>query len=225
MSNVVVAENHLTYGGVKYFRGGAQVIELLSSGEKRTPVFGENYLEPKDNIPAGHVKVSKSKVIQIDYGSTEKSAIGAAVAAIVHGVPVKFSGDDVWTKTKSGELRVVLFSVKTTDLVDAVNRSPQAMANLVEWGGNARAVHQAFFVVDGATASHFDNDAAVSLSAGAGGLQATVGGTSSSSGGTTLVLPTGCCYAYLLAEFEWNAHQKKNITRAVDANDDQWSFG
>ena len=48
MPNVVVKENHLTFGGVAYFRGHAEDVEIGSIGEKRTPLTKQNYLEVKD---------------------------------------------------------------------------------------------------------------------------------------------------------------------------------
>ena len=51
MANVAVKENHLTFGGVSYFRGHAEEVEIGSIGEKRTPLTKQNYLEVKDRIP------------------------------------------------------------------------------------------------------------------------------------------------------------------------------
>jgi hypothetical protein len=35
---------------------------------------------------------------------------------------------------------------------------------------------------------------------------------------------TNMGFAYLLAKIDWDAHEKKNQTRIVDLDDDQWSF-
>ena len=132
MANVVVAENHLTFGGVRYFRGGAQTVQFLSIGEKKTPLLGQNRLEVKDGIPVGKLPVAKSGVIEIDFTSTKKSSFTTAVSAIIGGVPVHLDGGAAFDKMHAHELKLVLLSVTTGELVSAVNKSPQTMQKLVE---------------------------------------------------------------------------------------------
>ena len=224
MANVVVAENHLTFGGVRYFRGGAQTVQLLSIGEKKKPLIGQNRLEVKDNILVGKVQAAKSSMIEIDFTSTKKSAFTTAVSAIIEGIPVHLDGGAAFDKMHAHELKLVLLSVTTGDLVSAVNKSPQAKQKLIDWGDDARGVHQAFFVIDAKTASQFGSNTTVNLSAGVKGMEAKVGASSQTSNTSSVVLPAGMCFAYLLAKFDWDAKQKKNVTKAVDADPDQWSF-
>lgn len=90
MANVVVKENHLTFGGVRYFRGQAEEVELGSIGEKRTPITGQHYLEVKDRIPPRKFDAVKSTVVDIDFSRTSSNAFDTAVSVIVKGVPVNF---------------------------------------------------------------------------------------------------------------------------------------
>ena len=62
------------------------------------------------------------------------------------------------------------------------------------------------------------------IAAGAAGIEASVGGSSSSSGVTKVRISPGTGFAYLLAKIDWDAKQKKNQTKIVDLDDDQWSF-
>lgn len=224
MANVVVKENHLTFGGVAYFRGNAEEVEIGSIGEKRTPLTKQNYLEVKDRIPVPNIDVTKSTVVEIDFTKTSKNVFDAAVSAIVKGVPVKFSGDATFDKLRSGELKLVKFSVSTNDMKRAANDSPQKLQDLIQWGNDARIAHQVFIVMEASLANQFDNNVAVDLSAGTKGIEAKVGVNGSASGTTTVQISKGTCFAYLLAKIDWDAHMKKNQTKIVDLDDDQWSF-
>ncbi|HYG57790.1 MAG TPA: hypothetical protein VD902_06945 [Symbiobacteriaceae bacterium] len=224
MANVVVKENHLTYGGVAYFRGHAEEVQIGSIGEKRTPITKQNYLEVKDQIPVAKIDVTRATVTEIDFTQTSKSAFAAMVNAIIKGVPVKLTGDATFDQLRSGELKLVKFSVTNNEMMEAANNSPQKLEYLKEWGNDARIAHQVFVVMEASLARKFDNNVNVTLSAGAEGLEATVGGSGSASGSTTVRISKGTCFAYLLCKIDWDAKQKKNQTRIVDLDDDQWSF-
>jgi hypothetical protein len=224
MANVVVAENHLTFGGVAYFRAHAEEVEIGSIGEKRQPITKQNYLEVKGRIPVPKIAVAQSTVVGIDFTKTSKSAFNTVVSAIIQGVPVKFSGDATFDKLKSGSLKLVKFSILSNDMKEAANNSPQAIQDLIEWGDNARIATQVFIVMEAALANQFNNNVTVNLSAGVKGLEAKVGGSGSTSGTTTVQISNGTCFAYLLAKIDWDASQKKNKTKIVDLDDDQWSF-
>lgn len=222
MANVAVAENHLTVGGVAYFRGNADKVEFGSIGVKRTPLGKQNYIEVKDRLPVDKVGKTKSTVVEIDFTKTSKSAFGTAISAIVEGVPVKFTGDASFEKMRSGELKLVQISAMLNDVRDAINKSPKAMADLVEWGNDAVVVTSVFLVMEAKLANRFNNNVDVSLSAGIKGMEAKVSGGNTSSGTTTVTWSKDSCFAYLLAKPKWDASQKKNVTRATDLKTDQW---
>jgi hypothetical protein len=75
MANVVVAENHLTFGGIAYFRGGAENAEIGSSGEKRQPITKQNYLEVKDRIPIAKISMTRATVADIDFTKPRKALL------------------------------------------------------------------------------------------------------------------------------------------------------
>jgi hypothetical protein len=224
MAKVVVKDNHLNFGGVTYFRGHAEEVEIGSYGEKRTPITKMNYLEVKGRIPVKKIDVAKSTVVDIDFSQTSKSAFNTNVFAIVQGVPVKFSGGTTFDKLKKGELKLVKFSVLNNDMEKAANNSPKALDKLIDYGNDARIAHQVFVVMEASLATKFDNNVTADLSVGAGALQATVNGSHSKSGETTVKINAGTGFAYLLLKLDWNAKQKKNKTKIIDTDDDQWSF-
>jgi hypothetical protein len=219
-----VHENHLTFGGVAYFRGHAEEVEIGSIGEKRTPLTKQNYLEVKDHIPVPKIGVAKATAVEIDFTKTTKTAFNTVVSAIIKGVPVKLNGDATFDKLRSGELKLVKFSVETSDMVKAANDAPRALDELIGWGNDARIAHEVFVVMDASLSNVFDNDIRVDLSAGVKGMKAKVGVGTSGAGSTEVELSQGTCFAYLLARIDWDAKQKKNQTRIVDLDDDQWSL-
>ena len=225
MANVVVKENHLTFGGVTYFRGHAEEIEIGSIGEKRTSLMKQNYLEVKDRIQVPQINVVKATVVNIDFNKTSKSAFNVMVSAIIKGVPAKLDGDASFEKMRSGELKLVKFSVLNNDMKKEANNSPEKLQALIEWGKDARIVHQVFVVIEASLAYQFEKNVNVELSAGIKGLEAKVGGGGSGSGATTVQISKGTCFAYLLVKIKWDAKKKKKRTRIVDLNDDQWRSG
>ncbi len=229
MTSVVLGEAHLKYGGVSYYRGHAEEVELLSIGEKRTPLTKQNYLEVKDRLPVGNIRGVKSTVVEIDTAKLSAGDFGAKISAIIPAggvpIPVKLSADEASRKFKAAELKLVKISMEAADVVRAINDSPMKRNKLIDWGNDARVAHQLFLVIEAKTARAFDNNVSVEVSVGVKGvLELTVGGSKSAQGATTVTMEPGCCFAYLLAEIDWDAKMKKNINKAIDVDDDQWGL-
>ncbi|MCU0370725.1 MAG: hypothetical protein MUC31_04875, partial [Bacteroidales bacterium] len=93
MKNVVVKENHLTFGGVAYFRAHAEEVQIGSLGELRKPIPKQNYLEVKDNIDIPGDDIVQVAMVNIDFSETKKTDLSLGASAVMEGVPVKFSGD------------------------------------------------------------------------------------------------------------------------------------
>ncbi|MCA9700810.1 MAG: hypothetical protein KC431_25000 [Myxococcales bacterium] len=220
MANVVVKESHLTYGGVGYFRGHAEEVELGSIGEKRTPLTSMNYLEVKDRIPAGKISRVKSVLVDIDFASSTKSAFGIKLAVPINGVPVSLGASTAYSKLQSGELRMVKFSVDNNVMKNAANASSARLKDLAKWGNDARIAHQLFVVMSGEIATAFSNNTNVELGVGASGLEATANVATGGTRQTTVQIAAGTCFAYLLLKIDWN----KGKTQIDDLNDDKWSL-
>ena len=116
MTNVVVKENHLTFGGIAYFRAHAEEVEIGSIGEKRKPLTKQNYLEVKDRVLVPKKNIVKATVAEIDFIKTSKKAFNVKARAIVNGVPAKLSGSAVFDKLRSGDLKLVKFSISNNDM-------------------------------------------------------------------------------------------------------------
>jgi hypothetical protein len=220
MATANVKDSHLNYDGKNYFRGGAEDVKLGSYGEKRTPLTSTNYLEVKGEVPVPNIAKATATVVGIDQNKLSKTDVKVDVKAIVEGVPVKLSPEVAAQKLTNNELKLVKFTVLPNDMEAAVNKSPAALADLKNYGKDARIAHQIFVVMDAKLATKFDNDVTVTLSAGKGPIEAKVGVSHSSSNAATVQISAGTTFAYLLVKIDWN----DNKSKVVDLDDDQWSF-
>lgn len=217
--NVNVSESHFTYGGIAYFRGHAEEIQLGSIGEKQTPLTKMNYLEAQDHIPAE--KIGRAEVIKVDVDFTEIKQAGfdLNVSAAIQGVPVSASTALHGNKASESELSLLKFSIEAIDMLRVVNGLPAQLGHLKRWGGKARIAHQVFVVVEATLATMFAAAGRVDLMAGSGPLRAAVGGSRSTHSTSVVSISRGTCFAYLLAKIDW----KKD--RIHELHDDQWGLG
>lgn len=224
MPNVVVKESHLTYGGIAYFRAHAEEIELGSIGEKRKPLAKQNYLEVKDRILIPEDNIVEATVVDIDFSKSSKVALNASGSGVVSGVPAKAGVKASFERFKSGDLKLVKFSVSNRNIIKAANQSKDQLDQLIRWGRDARIAHQIFVVMEAKLANEFSRGVDVNISAGVNGLEAKVGGGFSASGKTDVKISKDTCFAYLLLKIEWDEKKKANRTKIVDLNDDQWGL-
>jgi hypothetical protein len=220
MKNVVVKENHLTFGGVAYFRAHAEEVEIGSIGEKRKPLFKQNYLEVKDRLLVPEENIVIATEAEIDFINTSKKSFKLKAAAIIEGVPVKLGGDAVFDRLRSGELKLVKFSIANNDLKKLANNSSQQLESIIHWGKKARLAHQIFVVIEAELANAFSRNINVGLAAGVTGLEARLDAGFGASGATTVTLSKGTCFAYLLLKPEWN----DSGNGIIDLDDDQWGM-
>lgn len=145
----------------------SEEVEIGSIGEKRQPLTQQNYLEVKDRIPIGKIHGVKSNVFEIETTQLSKTDLKTEVNAIVpiNGVPVPttLAVETAWKKLTSAELKLVKFSVMNNDTIEACNDSPQKLKFLIDWGNDARIVHQVFIVMDAKLSNKFDNNVNVTL--------------------------------------------------------------
>jgi hypothetical protein len=72
----VVKDNHLSFNGKNYFRGGSEDVELGSYGEKKSPITQTNYLEVQGKIPTAKLKVKEAVEVTIDFEDIGEGAPG-----------------------------------------------------------------------------------------------------------------------------------------------------
>lgn len=205
-----VEASHLVCSGIRYFRGGAEYVEIGSEGKLKRPVFGQNFLSVWKDIKAD-VKADRPLVIEFDDKATSSSdfSLGADFK------PVDASAGNVYSRMVSHELKLVLFSVDRATMVKAINDHPSARAYLRGEGNDARVALAVFKVVRASTMTSISNATSFALDIGAGSLKGSVGSSSTS----TITLGTGTTLAYLPYQPKWDGD------RVNDLVVDEWSFG
>jgi hypothetical protein len=202
MSLATIHNNGLTFAGVGYFRGNAPSIRLADYGQKRSPAFSANYLEPQDGIPAAKLKINQVTEVGIDFEKSSEADIklNLNVAGLYKG-----GADAAYGALKSGTLKLIKLDMDLGDVKDAVNNSPAVLNNLASYGGDARVAHQVFLVLSSTEADSFKVGGTVSVSKLGTSLVLTAG----TNGSTKVELSSGTTYAYLLCKPDWNTGKTK----------------
>ena len=240
MPNVAVEKNRFILNGISYFRGNADTVELGSYGEKKTPLFGQNYLEVYSKIPIPSTNINKSGVFEIDTTKKSKTTFNGGVKFISKAGVIELDADAAFEQAKNNQLKLVKFNVNLQDMINAANNSQNAIQTLKSRGNDARIVHQIFVVMEATLANQFNNHVGISIESGelkaiitdkelsknpkGSKLSGAITGEFDNSGTTEVKIPKGTCFAYLLAKIEWDAKLKKRRKKIVYLEDDQWGF-
>lgn len=214
MANVNVFESHLTYGGVKYFRGKAESIMIGDQGDKQTPLFGANYLSVQDHLPVKKIKIKQAVITKIDLQRSKKADITANLTVADWGGSLS----DAYEAIANNELELVKFEMTLGELRDAYNNSVKARRRLDDYGNDGRVANEIFVVMSASSARTFSasRDIGVSLIGQEISLSA---GTSRAS---TVTISASTTYAYLLAKPDWDG--RGDGRRIKSFKDDQWAL-
>ena len=236
MAKAIVKHNRLHFNGKNYFRGNSEEIQLADIGEKRTPVFGMNYLEPKNHVDSRPMKVNASTVVDIDFSRSSETAIQQMASGALKGLGIELSTDmsSVTEKVRSGQLKLAKLSIDLNELENATNADRDALEDLRGFGSDARIVSEIWVVIDASFADEFQNAHDVTVS-GSGTIKGIQISTSTSTGikrggATGVTLSEGTCLAYMLVKPEWSERPRRRRRRRrqdpptiIDLDDDQWS--
>ncbi|WP_224369572.1 hypothetical protein [Hyalangium versicolor] len=214
---VVVHNNHLTFNGIQYFRGGSESVYIGAYGEKKTPLFGQNYLQVQSDLPAAKLVVNSVTTADIDFS---KSSAGDVKLGLTVAGGYSGTGDVAFNDLKTGKLKLVKFEMRLGDLATAVNALPDVLANLKRYGNDARVAHQIFVAMEATMAHTFTTSGHLTFNKTGGKLQVSASGGGTTSGTTSVTLSPGTTYAYLLAKVDWN----KGKSKVDQFNDDQFGL-
>ncbi len=213
----VVKDNHLSFNGKNYFRGGSEDIYLGAYGEKKTPLTQTNYLEVQDGIPAPKLKVKEAVEVKIDFDKTSKTEF---LANINVSVVFKASPKTAYEDMVNHKLKLVKLVVDNEDMKYAANHSPKALDNLKSYGNDARIANQIFVVMDAEMTKTFTSAKSFNVTLSQGLVKVTAEGSSTTSGATTVTVSEGSCFAYGLVKLDWD----KGKDQIEKITDDQWSL-
>jgi hypothetical protein len=186
----VVHGDHLTFNGVEYYRDGAESVLLGTYGEKRAPAPRREHVEARGRIPAARLVVRSSAAVEVDG---ERSR-----------------GDVDLEALRSGARKLVSLEMLLPDVKFAVNGAPNVLRSLKSYGWEARVVHQVIAILEPTLAEALARASGFRVGGddGADALTVTVGAT-------TVSLPAGSTYGYLLCRPEWN-RSRTGVERFVD---------
>jgi hypothetical protein len=221
MANTKVEENHLTFGGTKYFRGHASAVSVGSCGEKNTPVLGQNYLDVKSRIPLKGIKI-KAQPVSIDFSNASSADFGVDVTAIIKGVKTKLAGSVALSKLRSGDLQLLLLTPSSNDIKNAANGSTSVLDNLRDYS-KERIASEVFIVIDAETSTTITNSTDVKITGSKDSAELKLSAKTSSTKTTNVTFPAGMCFAYMLLKVDWKMKfLKKDYIEDLDM--DPWSM-
>ena len=223
---VKITDSKFVYSGKSYFRGGCEDVNLVSYGEKKTPLGKASYLYMASTVtPAnlGKVDVAVSGPYPIEWGKFSDTDVNVGIKYLTAvGGQVAFSRQ----AAKSASLVLMKLSVGSIALKNLLNHHADTARNwLKDEGNDARIVSDAWIVVEALLASRVTTGGGISVTAplGASGFTLEVGTSSSSTVVTKVQIPENTCFAYLLSKVkkwdkingEWKVEELEDDTQGL----------
>jgi hypothetical protein len=223
---VKITDSKFVYSGKSYFRGGCEDVNLVSFGEKKTPIGKPNYLYVAGTVtPAnlGKVKVTVSGPYSIEWEKFSDSDVNVGIKYLTAvGGQVGFSR----SAAKSAKLVLMKLSLGSIALTNLLNKHANIARNhMKEEGNDARIVSDCWMVMEAELASKITSGGKVSVSAplGASGFTLDVGAGGSSTTTSRVQIPENTCFAYLLAKVkkwdkvngEWMVEELEDDTKGL----------
>lgn len=207
------------YGGVNYFRGKAENVNLCSDGEKKTPVGQVNYLAVQGQVPRGKlgdVTVKISGPYTIEWSKYSNTDVNASIKYLkVGGGTGTFSRE----AAKSANLKLVKFSLDEGQLKRLLNKYADSVRNyLADEGRDGRIVSEVWVVMEANLASQVTTGGSVKGEGSGGGFKVEVAASGSSTTKTSITVPPNTTFAYLLHKVKDWSKGKETIE---DMEDDQ----
>ena len=215
--SAVIKENHMKYGGKRYFKPGGNMITIRTFGSKRTPTGQANYLEAHNEIPAPKLngRLTNPTIVEIDTVKTSKGNFLANISNFM-GI-FGLSGNAAWSKVSAGQYKFLHVGIQMGDLKEAYNQSPKSRNEFADISGKERAVCEVFIVLETSEAVKVANSANFGLEVSGGVLNLTASGGASGSRTTKVSISPGTVYAYMLAKPDW----KNSKSEIKSFSDDQ----
>src|SRR4051794_4333212 len=145
---VVIGKNNVNVAGFDYFVGDSPSVVFGGYGDKRTPAFGENFLNMAGVLPAP--KLAKVKLLTTTLDVEVSSSVDASLLGGVK-VPALGGGTVKLTAGALTENKVKLMKISPmgdNELTDQYNDSPTILQQLIDIGARARVVESVLIAVD-----------------------------------------------------------------------------
>jgi hypothetical protein len=207
------------YNSMRYFRGKSENVRLGSYGDKKTPITQSNYLLVQNNITAENLAKRPSHITgpyAIDWSRQSDSAVNVGLSfinALGAAVPLTRSA------THSANLQLVKVHFNRGPLTTLLNRHANGARNWLAGAGNSgRVVGEIWVVMEGTLASEVTTRGSISADASVLGIKIDLSAGTSTTRVSSVVLPSGTTFAYLLYKVKkWN----RDKTVIEELEDDQ----
>lgn len=198
------SDSKFVYSAKSYFRGACEDLNLVTFGEKKTPIGNvATYLYVAGTITADNlakVKVTASGPYSIEWEKFSDSDVNVGIKYLtVAGGQAAFN-----RKTAAAaDLVLMKLSLGSIELTNLLNKyAPKARSYLKDEGNDARIVSDVWIVMEAQLASKVTSGGSLSVTAplGTSGFTLQVGGSTSSTTTTKVQIPEKTCFAYTLAK-------------------------
>jgi len=207
------------YNGKRYFRGNSENIRIGSYGDKKTPMTQTNYLQVQNNITNENLTKQTSHITgpyDIDWGQYSESDVNAGISFItIAGGTASFNRN----VARSANLKLVKVHFDKGPLTTLLNRHANGARKWLAGAGNSgRVVGEVWIVMDATLASEVVNRGSISGDGIIKGFKIDLSGSSSKTNISSVTIPAGTTFSYLLYKVKkWN----KEKTKIEELEDDQ----
>lgn len=196
-----ITDNVFEYGGMKYFRGNAHLVEIGTFGEKKDPIGSKAYIDPESTVVRQNLvgRIKKGSPVGVDWGQTTNAALEANGQMRVFGLNLSVKTNYNRDTARAANLKLYSLSIDETPLKAMLNGDAAAARRfLADEGSDGRIVTQIWVVMEAELAEHFNTSGSVNVAAGDSNLSVTASG--GKSGTQKITLSAGSTFAYALSK-------------------------
>ena len=210
-----ITTHFFEWGGQKYFRGNAHLVEPGTYGRKKDPVGAKSYIEPAGKIKPLHLdgRLKFNTRTKVDWASVSASELqaDAELNYLSLGKSGALSFDHA--KAKSARLELVNLSIDENPMIRMLNEADIARDWLAREGGDGRVVSEYWIVVDAELGETFATSAGLSIGVKAFGSVAGLTLAAGSQGTQTLMLSPGTTFAFKMHKVSDWSKGKDSVLR------------
>ena len=218
--SVTISDSKFVYSGKSYFRGGCEDVNLVSFGEKKSPIGKPHYLYVAGTVTAtslAQAKVTVSGPYSIEWAKFSDTDVNVGIKYLTAaGGQVGFSRN----AAKSANLVLMKLSLNSIALKTLLNKHAGTARNyLRDEGNDARIVSDVWIVMEAQLASKVTSGGSVSVSApvGTSGFNLEVGTSASSTVATNVQIPENTCFAYLFSKVKkWDKVNGESMVEELE---------
>jgi hypothetical protein len=211
MSKVTLKQKFLKTGNKKYFRTGAEVLELGSYGKKEVPVLAGSYLFQYSTLRFNEGDVKEIGPFEFDFNNTAK--IDANITAEI--IAAQGSTIISYEALKSGSLVFIQFTMSILPIIESLNADNSAI-DYLKSQQRPRIVNTIFTVVSADFANKIKGSGALEINTTQNGIELSIKPKIVSNSEMKLVLPKNSTFAYGLVEPIWDGSRKKIVDLKPD---------